>query len=329
MAELFQRASSGINYTGEVKDWYAYDPSKAAAIAACACFVVGLIVHLWQTIRHRAWIWFVMVLAVAMEAFGYATRVASTQDVSNKSKFVVQYVLIVLSPVLMTGIIYVVFGRMVFHVVPAEARTTKLLWVPPRWITPIFVGFDVISLFLQLVGAVMIAGTSPTDKDAKNKLKTGKDVALIGVSVQIAAFGLFSIIAGRFHFTSKRFKADLDRRLQKIPGEKMVTIPGSKRKFRPRWELLLYIVNISCALILIRSIYREIEFAEGKTGYSSTHEWVQYAFDTIPMVLLVFIYGFFPPGRYVQMSFRQTKRSPGHSTTQSSDVESVPMQRHY
>lgn len=35
-----------MGFTGVVKDWYAYDPLKAVAIAACACFGVGLIVHL-------------------------------------------------------------------------------------------------------------------------------------------------------------------------------------------------------------------------------------------------------------------------------------------
>lgn len=321
---LLERAAS---FHGDVKDWYSYEPVTGVAVAACACFAVGLAVHLWQMIRHKAWIWCVMVIAVAMECFGYGIRIASTHDVASKPKFVAQYVLIVLAPVLMTGIIYVVFGRIVFHVVPAESRTAKLLWAPPRWITPIFVGCDVIALLLQLVGAVMIAGTSPTDTDAKDKLKRGKDIALAGVTVQIVGFGLFSVIAARFHFTSKHFKDDLQKRLQPVPGEKMVTVPGLDRKFRPNWEVLLYAVNLSCALILVRSIYREIEFGEGKTGYSNTHEWVQYCFDTIPMVMLTLLYAIFPPGRYVQMSFKQTKgAAQARSLNGSSDVEAAPIQ---
>lgn len=64
-----------------------------------------------------------------METFGYGIRIASAKDTSKKPPFVAQYVLIVLAPVLMTGIIYVTFGRIVYHVVPAEHRTTKLLWI--------------------------------------------------------------------------------------------------------------------------------------------------------------------------------------------------------
>lgn len=121
----------------------------------------------------------------------------------------------------------------------------------------------------------MIAGTSITDPNYLQRIHRGRDIAVAGVSVQLLAFGLFSIIAVRFHIIAKRFSADLQKRLQPIPGdEKFVTVEGLQgRKFRPNWEALLYTVNISCALIMVRTIYREIAFAEGRTGYPNTHEW--------------------------------------------------------
>lgn len=119
--------------------------------------------------------------------------------------------------------------------------------------TPIFVAFDIAALLLQLVGAVMIAGTSITDSNYLDKVHRGKYIALAGVSVQILAFGLFSIIAVRFHIVAKRFKDDLQKRLQPVPGEKFVTVEGIEgRKLKPNWEALLYIINISCALIMVR-----------------------------------------------------------------------------
>lgn len=98
----------------------------------------------------------------------------------------------------------------------------------------------------------MIAGTAITDSNYLDKVHRGKYIALAGVSVQILAFGLFSIIAVRFHIIAKRFKADLQKRLVPIPGEKFVTVDGiDGRKLRPNWEALLYIINISCALIMV------------------------------------------------------------------------------
>jgi len=128
-------------------------------------------------------------------------------------------------------------------------KTDKLL---ARWLTPIFVGFDIFALFLQLVGAVMITGTQVTDTNAASKLQTGKDIALAGVTLQIIAFGLFSFIAVRFHFTSKRFKAELERRFVRVKGDKFVTFEGSPRRFKPNWRAMLYVVNASCILILVR-----------------------------------------------------------------------------
>lgn len=122
-----------------------------------------------------------------------------------------------------------------------------------RWVTPIFVGFDIAALMLQLVGAVMIAGTSITDSNYLEKVHRGKYIALSGVSVQLLAFGLFSVIAVRFHIIAKRFKESVQKRLTRIPGdEKYVTVEGIEgRKLRPNWEMLLYAINISCALIMV------------------------------------------------------------------------------
>jgi hypothetical protein len=69
-----------------------------------------------------------------VEAVGYAARIASAKDVSDRTLYIVQFCMIILSPVLMTGVIYVAFGRIVFHVVPAASRTTKLLWVPGEYL---------------------------------------------------------------------------------------------------------------------------------------------------------------------------------------------------
>lgn len=142
-----------MDASGYVANWYAYVPEKAPAVAATALFVLTFIAHTWQMIRHKAWIWFVMVVAVAstfkvlalvshllqatdmnaVEVFGYGIRIASAKDTSKKPPFVAQYVLIVLAPVLMTGIIYVAFGRIVFHVIPAANRSMKLLWVSRKY----------------------------------------------------------------------------------------------------------------------------------------------------------------------------------------------------
>lgn len=114
-------------------------------------------------------------------------------------------------------------------------------------------GFDIFALLLQLIGAVMISATQVTDKNAKDKLTKGKDIANAGVTLQIAAFGLFTFVAARFHFVSKRFRASLESKFVPVPNSKFVTMEGDERRFRPKWRLLLYVVNLSCIMIVVSS----------------------------------------------------------------------------
>lgn len=113
-----------------------------------------------------------------------------------------------------------------------------------RFITLLFVGFDIISLLLQLVAAVLIAGTDPTDPDAKNKLNLGKTLGIVGVSTQIAGFGLFTVSAIRFHFAARRLSPDFAKDNQEKHG------------IMKKWQTLLIVVNVSCLLILVsRKVY--------------------------------------------------------------------------
>ncbi|MCJ1405651.1 hypothetical protein MMC11_008880 [Xylographa trunciseda] len=203
---------------------------------------------------------------------------------------------------------YVVFSRIFYHVVPPAARTTKFLWVPPAFVTPIFVICDIVTLLTQLYGAVIVAGTQVTDPDAASKFSHGKQVVLIGLGLQIGCFGLFSVIAIRFHLTSKRFGKDFDQRTGAAPGEKYFAVGGLKRKLDRNWETLLWVVNLACLLVLGRTIYRICEFALGKTGYIEYHEWCAYVFDAVPMLPCVALFVYYHPGVYLPyLGFRLPK----------------------
>ena len=114
-------------------------------------------------------------------------------------------------------------------------------------------GADILALFTQLIGAVLIAGTQVTDKDAVTKLQRGKDIALIGVSIQIGAFGLFTVVAARFQFTSKRFKKDLEKRWTRASDARKVMVNGCPRPINPNWVAMLWAINASCLLIMVRN----------------------------------------------------------------------------
>ncbi|KAG9239467.1 RTA-like protein [Amylocarpus encephaloides] len=294
-----------------VKSRYHYDPSTPAAVVAAACFCLGALLTTYQWLRHRSWVWVIMVVASWMEGIGYIARILSINDQTKKTLYILQFALIVLAPVLMAAGCYIIFGRIVFHVVPKESRTLKLLWISPRWLTPIFVICDIVALLLQMVGAIKITSVDATDKDAADKINQGKRIAEIGVAVQLICFGFFSIIAVRFNFTSKRFKNKFEERIA-LEGQsgKYVTVDGAEKKLKKNWQAILRVTNIASLCVLVRSVYRMVEFSLGPTGYTGHHEWCMYVFDalTIYPVVALFIYWF--PGNYLPyLGFRLPKQA--------------------
>lgn len=130
-------------------------------------------------------------------------------------------------------------GSLVSTLRSDSERGILIVYNAARFITLLFVGFDIISLLLQLVAAVLIAGTDPTDPDAKSKLNLGKTLGLVGVSTQIAGFGLFTVSAIRFHFAARRLSPDFAKDNQEKHG------------IVKKWQTLLIVVNVSCLLILV------------------------------------------------------------------------------
>jgi hypothetical protein len=149
----------------------------------------------------------------------------------------------------MAAACYVVFSRILFLIVPPEARTLRVCWVPPRFITPTFVGCDVVALLLQLGGALMLSAVDVGSENAEDTLNTGKHVAQVGVIIQLVAFGLFAVAAIRFNFTSKRFTKYLSEQYASH-GDNGYLIDGFVKD--KHWPALLRVVNLVTVLILVR-----------------------------------------------------------------------------
>jgi hypothetical protein len=96
----------------------------------------------------------------------------------------------------------------------------------------------------------------------------------------------------------------------------------------PVWESYLIILYAASALIMVRSIFRVVEFGQGNAGYIISHEAFLYVFDGLLMVgVLVSLIVRHPSGLKVQGGARnkmQTEESSGEIETkskQSSDNE--------
>ncbi|KAJ5944106.1 hypothetical protein N7516_004274 [Penicillium verrucosum] len=56
------------------------------------------------------------------------------------------------------------------------------------------------------------------------------------------------------------------------------------------WQRLMHMLYAVSALILVRSIFRIIEYVMDNDGYPLMHEWTLYVFDSLPMVAVMVIF---------------------------------------
>jgi len=132
-----------------------------------------------------------------------------------------------------------------------------------NWVTKIFLLGDIFCFLVQLVGvAKLIKPKTPDD------IKSGQDIVLGGLGLQIIIFGFFVIVSIIFH---ARFQ-----KRTKMSDQGLV-------------EQQLWTLYICSVLILVRSIYRFVEYKDGNNGYLMSHEWPAYVFDTFLMATVMVI----------------------------------------
>lgn len=165
------------------------------------------------------------------------------------------------------------FGRLVLL-----QRAESLALVRPAWVTKIFVGGDMVSFVVQLIGATLLSKSG--------NFSQGKSVILIGLMAQIAFFVLFVVVAVVFH-----------RRLARraTPMADSLDARGGQRS----WGRVMLVLYLASVLILIRSLFRFIEFAAPRDGPLMTHEVYLYIFDSVLMIGVLLVLAAFHPAEYV------------------------------
>ncbi|CEP64032.1 RTA1 domain-containing protein LALA0_S10e00672g [Lachancea lanzarotensis] len=192
-----------------------------------------------------------LLIGVLTECGGYIARIVSRSDLFALGPYVAQTVMLLVAAAFMAATIYMIFGRLMILM-----NATKVSFVPIRFNTAIFVGADVLSILLQGAGGGIL-GTSD-DK------KLGSDIVIGGLAVQVFAFGLFVITELRFLFLADK-------------------VSPLTSQISRQWRILNYNLFVCSLLILVRSIVRLVEFAQGWGGYLMDHEWCIYVFDAVPM----------------------------------------------
>ena len=148
--------------------------------------------------------------------------------------------------------------------------------IKPKFVAWIFIICDAFSLLIQSCGAGLLTAA----KDDFEKARTGENILLAGLIINLVSFAIFCLQLFYFEYRIRKFPPV-------FPNESI---------YEKRWRRLLNVIYLSSILVLIRQIYRVIEFAQGFTGYLAVHEVYFYIFDTIPIFFSAGIYTIYFPG---------------------------------
>ncbi|TLD19956.1 hypothetical protein PspLS_09387 [Pyricularia sp. CBS 133598] len=246
---------------------YHYDPTIPGAIVVAVIFITTTAFHFWQLIRSRCWFMVPLAVGGILEVIGYAARARSGQESPNWTlgPYIIQAILLLVAPALFAATIYMALGR-IMQRVDGENRSLISL----RWLTKIFVTGDVLSFFLQAGGGGYQAAGS------LEALENGSNIIIAGLFVQLFCFGCFIVISVAFHMA-----------INKQPtGRSSSDIP---------WRKHLKALYLGSALIMVRSIFRAVEYLQGFNGYLLSHEVYLYVFDALLMIFVMIWFNWVHP----------------------------------
>lgn len=170
----------------------------------------------------------------------------------------------VVAPVFFSASIYTILT----FLINAVGRQYSPL--PPRALLVVFVISDIVATIVQIAGAASIGKAESNRKDPT----TANNILLAGLAFQVFSFLIFIVLLAIFLY-----------RVRKVSAAAM----------RPFTMAL-------CAatfLVYLRTCFRLAETAEGLQRTLSTHEVYFGCLEFAPIVVAVFIFNFWHPGKWV------------------------------
>ncbi|KAL3482162.1 RTA1 like protein [Aspergillus californicus] len=245
-------------------EFYHYDPTLAGAVVALIFYGASTCFHIFQLWKFKCYFFTTFIVGAIMMTIGYLFRAISSQDQTSLVPYIAQNVCLLLPPSLYAATIYMIYGRIVLY-----AQAPELSIIAPAKVTKIFVLGDVFAFLLQASGGGMMAISSMASM--------GQNLTIVGLFVQLVFFGVYFAVSVIFC-----------RRAERSKGVKILHMP---------YGALLYVLFAVSALIIVRCLYRVVEFCQGNDGFLMRHEAFLYVFDTVPMFVVQAVFHYYHPAK--------------------------------
>ncbi|KAJ6102874.1 hypothetical protein N7486_005301 [Penicillium sp. IBT 16267x] len=287
----------GLNGSDPYVDFYPYTPSATAGYAFVAIFGVSTIVHIILTIPFRDAYFIPLVLGGICESFGYYGRAWAHQSRTDIRAWALQEMLILCAPPLISATVYMVLGRIL-----RSFNAEHLSSIRPKRLTLIFVMNDILCFCTQLGGAgVQVTGEAKI-------MDIGKKVVLAGLIFSLIVFGFFILVAARFH-----------RRLLNNPPPFLLVNTDLN------WARYMWAIYVACVAIMIRNLFRTIQFGASSTVPVNTSEAYIYVLDAFMMFISLLVLAVYHPGLLIKNARRLGKTDFERLSSPDMMAENVPL----
>ncbi|CAG8946937.1 unnamed protein product [Penicillium salamii] len=293
-----------MTYVGEYGDHllYPYTPSLIAAGIFFVLFLLTTMYHVYQLLANQSW--YLLLLAVGgfckrfstsastrpekcivvvpltffipVQMIGYVERAIAHSNPEVARIYSLQAIFILLAPAVFAGSIYMALEKLVLHL-----HAEEFSMLPLGWMTAIFMNTAMVAFLLQATGSGIMANGKTDDV-----MTIGRHIVMGGLCVQLVFFALFILSLVIFY---QRYRTHAPAR-QAVEARRTNLL-----HITHTWVTTLIGLYSASALILVRSTFRLIQYAQGPYGSLLSDEAFLYIFDALLMFIAMLVMNVFHP----------------------------------
>lgn len=256
--------------------WF-YAPNKGTPVAWAFFFAVSCAVHFWQCVHYKSWKFTgLFPWAALVFTAGYIMREVGAFHYRNVDVFISSVCLVYAAPPVYELANYIILGRILYYVPYHSA-------IHPGRVITTFGGLSAVVEALNGNGAAYSANANLPE----SKQDVGRGLIKAALIIQLIIQASFILLAGSFH--RRCYKANL--------------LPKNLKA-------VLYTLYFSSMLIIIRTIYRTVEYmsfpnvrVQGLDPKSISpiirYEWFFWVFEGMLMIINSVLLNVRHPARYL------------------------------
>ncbi|EPY53111.1 RTA1 like protein [Schizosaccharomyces cryophilus OY26] len=246
------------------QDVFGYIPNNVLATIAIIFFIIAFLLQVGMLTKSRKSIVWVPLVGTFGEIVGWICRARAHSHIQGYSAYIGQSISLLIAPIFYSAELYVLLYRW------AKVYGPQFSLFPPKQYVVFFVTADLIAFAVQCTGGGLTSVNSSRN--------LGFYISLGGVIFQLFSTIVFVVLQAAFIYGVLK-----NRPIRKTSGYFL----GSPRTKTNDFTFLCLI--ISTVAILVRLVYRTIEFAGGRHSKVATTELWFALFDFIPIIISAFL----------------------------------------